>query len=127
MLYNDQDGPIIHLGPGRQGKSEANDILGNLEAAEPTILRVVQDSKSSLPPQVVDWVEQLLKALPFPQSLLFEDGWSEVTPSENALTLIVGVREFLARQIEVQARGNARDFRAALSWPTVMSIIPINP
>ncbi|MDO6588567.1 hypothetical protein Q4543_24285 [Salipiger sp. 1_MG-2023] len=115
LLYNDLDGPIIHLGPGRQGKSEADDILGNLEAAERTISRALQDSTSSLPPQIVDGVGQLLKALPFPQSLLFEDGWLEVTPPEDALTLIVSVREFLARQIEVQPRGNARAFRTALA------------
>lgn len=115
LLYNDLPGPIIHLGPGRQGKSEADGILDCLDAAAGTISRATQSHGDHLPPQVVDGVEQLLATLPFPQSLLFETGWLSVTPPLDAQDFIVSIRANLAQQLAAQPRGNARAYRTALA------------
>lgn len=115
LLYNDLDGPIIHLGPGRQGKSEADGILDCLDAAAGAILLAMQSTESSLPSKVVDGVEHLLATLPFPQSLLFEGGWLEQLVPAEAHSFIVSVRATLARQVAAQPRGNARAFRTALA------------
>lgn len=115
LLYNDLDGPIIHLGPRRQGKSEADNILDCLDTAAGTISGASEPHESRLPPLAVDGVEQLLATLPFPQSLLFEKGWLVNTTPADAHDFIVGVRAILAQQLAAQPRGNARAYRTALA------------
>ncbi|MCC5972304.1 MAG: hypothetical protein JJU15_20415 [Pararhodobacter sp.] len=115
LLYNDRDGPIIHLGPGRQGKSEAQSILDCLRSAEVTLSNCHPRPNGKLPNQVAEGVERLLESLPFPQSLLFETGWLIDVSRDEALRSIIEVRTVLDRQITTQPRGNARAFRTALA------------
>lgn len=115
LLYSDLEGPLIHLGPGRQGKSEAKGILDTLDTAAAAISKSNLRRDGPLPPEVVEGVEHLLKNLPFPQSLLFIDSQFRETPPDVALSALADIREILARQIEAQPKGNARAYRTALA------------
>ncbi|HBS27736.1 MAG TPA: hypothetical protein DD827_11555 [Gammaproteobacteria bacterium] len=108
LIYNDLEGPLIHLEKGRYGTKETKESISDLRP----VSRLFKETDNL---HMRQRAIECLRTLPYPINLRFMETAIKAEPADTLSTFTSGFADYLQDQLGFQSRGNARAYRTALA------------